>query len=194
MVSLFIATGAVRGRAGQDSEESWLQDVCQGNFKMRKLHFFIQDALGGPNATVWEVARSEITSESPSSFGQILVVDDLITATPDPNSMALGRAQGLITSADLQVLALNMNLNFYFTQGEFKGSTLSILGRNPVMETDRELSVVGGTGVFRMARGYAYSHTYSFDTTTDYGILEYNVNVCCPYHGAPGDIEMVTNL
>ncbi|KAL0383970.1 UNVERIFIED_CONTAM: Dirigent protein 21 [Sesamum radiatum] len=165
--------------------------------RVSKLHFYVQDALGGPNATTWEVATSEISSLTSSNFGQILVLDDLITATPDPNSKKLGRFQGLVNSSDLQVRALNMNVNFYFTQGKFNGSTLSLLGRNPVTETNRELSVVGGTGAFRMARGYAISSTYSFNTTENNGVLEFKVHVSYPDHDhAPGDdvVQMVTNL
>ncbi|KAL6538888.1 hypothetical protein OROMI_025214 [Orobanche minor] len=142
-----------------------------------KVHFYVQDALSGPNATVWEVARTSITWNSSTSFGQVSVVDDLITVSPDPNSEEMGRAQGLITSADMKVMGIAMNLNFMFTGGLYKGSTLSILGRNEVLTGVRELPVVGGTGVFRMAHGFAITSTHSFNTTTNHGVLEYNVTL-----------------
>ncbi|KAK4477205.1 hypothetical protein RD792_016419 [Penstemon davidsonii] len=105
------------------------------------------------------------------------VLDDLLTAEPDINSQEIGRVQGLITSADLKTSGLAMNLNFVFTAGEYKGSTISILGRNQIDDEHRELPVVGGTGIFRMARGYAITNTYSYDAVTNYGVLEYTLYV-----------------
>ncbi|KAL2234946.1 dirigent protein 22-like [Sesamum indicum] len=157
--------------------EKWFRNLSQRREKVAKLRFYIQDVLGGPNATIWEVARSNVTSLSHTMFGQIRVLDNLITAEPDRNSEKLGRAQGLVTSADLRESALAMNLNFVFTAGRYNGSTLCILGRNPIDTMNRELPVVGGTGVFRMARGFSISNTYSYDPVENYGVLEYTVYV-----------------
>ncbi|CAI9765455.1 unnamed protein product [Fraxinus pennsylvanica] len=112
------------------------------------MHIFIQDEVGDANPTVWEVARSNITSTSPTSFGQVRVLDNLLTVGPDRNSQRVGRAQGLIAFADLQESTLTMNLNFVFTSGQYNGSTLCMLGRNPLGNQYRELAIVGGTGVF----------------------------------------------
>ncbi|KAI3467156.1 hypothetical protein Pfo_023819 [Paulownia fortunei] len=151
LCSLLIAGTYATSRKEAKEAEKWFQNLSQLKEKVAKLHFYVQDALGGPNATIWEVARAEITSVSPTMFGQVRVLDDLITAEPDRNSEKLGRAQGLITSADLRESGLAMNINFVFTAGEYNGSTLCILGRNPIDSRNRELPVVGGTGVFRMA-------------------------------------------
>ncbi|CAA3000384.1 Hypothetical predicted protein [Olea europaea subsp. europaea] len=132
-------------------EEEGLRNLCQGNEKFGKLHFYVQDVLGGLNATVLEVAQAEITSNSPTSFGQVRVIDDLMTAEADSSSAKLGRAQGLVTFADLENSGLAMNINFIFTAGIYNGSTLSVLGRNLMTEQNRELTVVGGTGIFRLA-------------------------------------------
>ncbi|XP_057811343.1 dirigent protein 22-like [Salvia miltiorrhiza] len=153
--------------------EKWFRNVSQRKEKFVKLRLYIQDALGGPNATIWEVARAEVTAASPTSFGQVRVFDDLVTAEPDRNSAKLGRAQGLITSAGFHESAFAMNLNLVFMAGPYNGSTLSIAGRNPIHRLNRELPVVGGTGVFRMARGFSISNTYSYDPLQNYGVLEY---------------------
>ncbi|KAL2460041.1 Dirigent protein 21 [Abeliophyllum distichum] len=176
LFSLVIAIPRVHAQ-GSDPEKIWFQNICQGKEIVTRLHFYIQDALGGPNATVWEVSKSIITSISPTSFGQVRVLDDLITVGPDRNSSKLGWAQGLITFADMKESALNMNINLVFTAGKYNGSTLCILGRNPILNKNRELPVVGGTGVFRMARGYSISNTYSYDSVLNYGVLEYTVYV-----------------
>ncbi|KAL8027850.1 hypothetical protein ABFX02_14G123700 [Erythranthe guttata] len=72
-----------------------------------------------------------------------------------------------------------MLLNLVFTDGEYKGSTLSVLGRNPLGEETREVPIVGGTGAFRMARGYAVTSTYSNDEAHSHGVIQYDVVV---YH------------
>ena len=56
-----------------------------------------------------------------------------------------------------------MTVTYSFTRGRFNGSSLSVVGRNPIMSEVREMPVVGGTGVFRFARGYCFARTYSMD-------------------------------
>lgn len=138
---------------------------------------YVQDVLAGPNGTVYMVANSSITANSATGFGQVQVVDDKLTAGPEDNTTEVGRVQGLITSADLLVFALAMNLNFYFMAGKANGSSLSILGRNQILNEQREFPVVGGTGIFRLTCGYALSSTYSFDVATLHGVLQYTFYV-----------------
>ncbi|KAH6777022.1 hypothetical protein C2S52_007550 [Perilla frutescens var. hirtella] len=155
---------------------AFLRDICRGKEKVVKLHFYVQDLrIGHVNATVFEVAKASITPFSPTAFGSVHVVDDLITAGPAFNSKPLGRCQGLTTNADLATFGIAMNLNFYFSTGRFNGSTLSILGRNAVLDSQRELPLAGGTGAFRFARGYAIQTTYSIDFPTSYAVLEYTI-------------------
>lgn len=177
ILSVLWANVAAQFANGPETALASSQNLCNCKEKVAQLHFYVQDALGGPNRTVWEVARSNITSTSSTGFGQIIAIDDRLTVAPERNSTELGRAQGIITNADLNVPGLAMNINFYFTAGEYNGSTLCILGRNPILNETRELPVVGGTGKFRFARGYSISSTYSFDPVEFYGVLEYNVYV-----------------
>ncbi|XP_057769281.1 dirigent protein 21-like [Salvia miltiorrhiza] len=144
--------------------------------KVVKLHFYVQDLrIGHASATVCEVAAGSLTAESPFGFGSVHVLDDLVTAGPEIDSRPVGRVQGLTTNADLSTYGVAMNLNFYLTAGKFAGSTLSILGRNQVMDEERELPVVGGTGAFRFTRGYAIQKTYSIDFEAHYAVLEYTI-------------------
>ncbi|KAI3826335.1 hypothetical protein L1987_00382 [Smallanthus sonchifolius] len=57
------------------------------------------------------------------------------------------------------------------------GSTLSILGANSIFSKVREMPIVGGSGLFRFARGYAFAKTYSFNTTSGDAVVEYDVYV-----------------
>ncbi|KAL8204816.1 hypothetical protein R6Q57_010439 [Mikania cordata] len=117
---------------------------------VRRLHFFFHDVVGGPNATAVRVAAAPITNTSPTGFGAVVIMDNLLTEGSNPNSKWVGRAQGI---------------------------TLSVLGRNPITSPVRELPVVGGTGVFRFASGYAEARTFFVNETNGDAIVEYNVYV-----------------
>ncbi|KAG6413499.1 hypothetical protein SASPL_126212 [Salvia splendens] len=165
-----IPTAAAAGK-------SWVRTIVRGSENITQLHFYVHDVRAGENATLYRVANSSITATSPTSFGLVNVFDDLITAEPDINGEQVARAQGTSTSADLVNQAIAISMNFYITSGEFSGSTVSIAGRNPVTEASRELPVIGGTGAFRFARGYAVTTTYLHDSEANYSILEYTVYV-----------------
>ncbi|XP_057769284.1 dirigent protein 22-like [Salvia miltiorrhiza] len=171
---LFVST--LDAYATNVKGKTFLRRIRGEKEKVVKLTFYVQDLrVGNPNPIVYEVASASVTSSSPTSFGSVHVVDDLLTEKPAYGSRAVGRVQGLTTSADLSVNAVAINLNFYFTTGRFNGSTISVLGRNPVAEAQRELPVVGGTGAFRYARGYAVtSNTYN-DAETHYSVLQYTI-------------------
>nr|GEY55146.1 dirigent protein 22-like [Tanacetum cinerariifolium] len=71
-------------------------------------------------------------------------------------------------------------LHFYFhdtTTGprKYNGSSLQFLGSNPIFHRVREMSIVGGTGVFRLARGIASLQTYFVNDTSS--IVEYSLVV-----------------
>lgn len=89
----------------------------------------------------------------------------------------MGRAQGLYASASQSEDALLMSMNLAFTEGKFNGSSLTVLGRNAVVEAVREMPIIGGSGLFRFARGYAQAKTLTFNATTGDAVVEYNVFV-----------------
>ncbi|KAG8368130.1 hypothetical protein BUALT_Bualt15G0013100 [Buddleja alternifolia] len=59
--------------------------------KVTKLRFFVQDRISGQNQTVYRVTQSDITSTSPTLFGQVNMVDDPITVSPGAQSKILGK-------------------------------------------------------------------------------------------------------
>ena len=71
----------------------------------------------------------------------------------------VGRAQGIYALAAQSEAALLMVLNLVFTEGKYNGSTLSMLGRDAILFTVREMPIVGGSGFLRFARGYAQART-----------------------------------
>ncbi|KAG5124658.1 hypothetical protein JHK82_031395 [Glycine max] len=83
-----------------------------------------------------------------TQFGTVVMMDDPLTEGPSPSSKLVGRSH-----------------------------TLSILGRNPTLLKAREVAIVGGTGIFKYARGSAVLTTYMFDYKAGVAIVEYNVTV-----------------
>ncbi|KAM0054985.1 putative dirigent protein [Helianthus debilis subsp. tardiflorus] len=157
--------------------EQWFENLPNMTPKLTHLHFYLHDLVSGSDPTVFRVAQSNITSSSPTAFGFIAMADDMLTTGPEPNSTVLGRAQGIYGSACLEESGLLMTMNLVFTGADYNGSTLSLLGRNSVFHTYREMPIVGGSGVFRMARGVATAKTYEFNLTSGDAVVEYNVMV-----------------
>ncbi|KAI3683654.1 hypothetical protein L1987_84166 [Smallanthus sonchifolius] len=147
------------------------------NEKQTHLHFYFHDIVAGRHPTAVKVASATTTNATRSLFGLVMVMDDPLTVGPEPESKLIGRAQGMYASADLKELGFLMVLNYYFMEGECNGSTLSILGRNAALTAVREMPVVGGTGIFRFARGYAQAKTYSADYKSGNVVVEYDVFV-----------------
>ncbi|XP_019232455.1 PREDICTED: dirigent protein 21-like [Nicotiana attenuata] len=147
--------------------------------KVTKFDFYFHDIASGKNPTADQIAQSNMTAESPTFFGVLVMIDSPLTLGPEPNSTLVGRVQGIYGSADQKEFGLLMNLNFVFTTGKYGGSTLCIrvLGRNPALQNYREMPIVGGSGVFRLAQGIATAKTYWINTTSGDAIVEYNVIV-----------------
>ncbi|KAL3636971.1 hypothetical protein CASFOL_019270 [Castilleja foliolosa] len=149
--------------------------------KVTRLHFFLQDTYSGPNASVYPVAQSAITSNSSTSFGLVCVVDDPLTVDPNPSSEMVGRAQGTVAYADLNEEAIHVSLTFVFTGGEYNGSSLTMVGRNALSNVFRRMPIVGGTGAFELAQGVATTRTYSTQPEMDRSTAEFNITIAQMY-------------
>ncbi|KAD3337345.1 hypothetical protein E3N88_32865 [Mikania micrantha] len=150
------------------------------NFKKQKLthlHFYFHDIVAGNHPTAVRVAEATMTNTSRTGFGATVMIDDPLTVGPERSSKIVGRAQGIYASACLSDTRLLMALNYVFLEGKYNGSTLSILGTNSVFSPVREMPVVGGSGVFRFARGYALAKTHMFNINNGDAVVEYNVYV-----------------
>ncbi|KAM0946941.1 putative dirigent protein [Dioscorea sansibarensis] len=149
-----------------------------GKEKVTHLHFFFQERLDGDHPTSVLVAKPKdtiVNVSNPLPFGAVYVLDVPLTEGLDPNSKVIGQAQGLSVSIGKDKLMVGFMVDFGFTFGEFNGSSISVLSRNPTLDVNRELAVVGGRGKFRMARGFATLHTVT--ATTSVIVVEYNVTI-----------------
>ena len=70
-----------------------------------------------------------------------------------------------------------MVLNDVFVGGKYNGSSLSILGKDSFLDEVREMPVVGGSGLFRFARGYALAKSVQFDLKAGNAVVEFDVHV-----------------
>ncbi|GKV25888.1 hypothetical protein SLEP1_g35269 [Rubroshorea leprosula] len=145
--------------------------------KLTHLHFYFQDILSGKIPTAIRVAQAPTTNTSSTFFGAVNIIDDPLTVTPNINSTLVGRAQGLYALSSQEEASLMMVMTFSFLEGKYNGSTVSVLGRNPPFNKVREMPIVGGSGIFRFARGYAQARTNTFNLTTGDACIEYNVYV-----------------
>ncbi|EAY80162.1 hypothetical protein OsI_35333 [Oryza sativa Indica Group] len=150
-----------------------------GSAGMTKIKVYWHDVVAGPNPTAIRVAQAASTNASSTYFGAVVAIDDPLTSSPAAAAAGelVGRAQGTYTFADQRVIGLLMDMNFVFTAGDHNGSSLAIMGRNEVMSPVREMSIVGGSGKFRMARGYAEARTVDSGFKSGETIVEYTLFV-----------------
>ncbi|XP_008799193.2 dirigent protein 22-like [Phoenix dactylifera] len=142
--------------------------------KLTHLRVFWHDIVSGRSPSSVQVAQAASTNTSSSFFGQVNVIDNALTEGPAMASKLVGRAQGFYALASQEGVGLLMAMNFAFMDGKYNGSTITVLGRNMVFTPVREMPVIGGSGLFRLARGYVQVKTYSSDMKTMNAVVEYN--------------------
>ncbi|KAM5550011.1 dirigent protein 22-like [Rosa sericea] len=153
--------------------DQWFQKLDNSKPKLTQFHFYFHDLVSGPGQTAVVVVPP--AKPSTTLFGQVNMFDNPLTKGPDLTSELVGRAQGLYSFASQEELSLLMAMTIVFTSGKHNGSSVTILGRNAVFQSRREFPIVGGTGDFRLARGFASVSSYFINATL--GILEYNLMV-----------------
>jgi hypothetical protein len=152
---VFIASDSVRTTLGAT------------NFQFT---FFLHENLQTVNSSAYFVTQPAIpvvtttNGTTGSFFGALVVFDDSMTTQPDPNSLEIGRGRGLYAfdANDNGGPGLQFVWTAQFNEATYgPGTTLSFAGFDRITNQIREISIVGGTGMFRYARGYADITTYS---------------------------------
>ncbi|VAH26828.1 unnamed protein product [Triticum turgidum subsp. durum] len=166
---------------------SW-QWLAGASARPARMRLFMHDVLTGPGATAVEVVNgtgpSLFGGDPPLRFGQVVVIDDALTDGPDPASRPVGRAQVTYVFASMHDPALLFCMNVVLTAGPYSGSTFAVVGRDNIVEPLRELSVVGGTGRFRMATGYVLWRTASWQLRKN-AVLDLDVFIYVHAHAHP---------
>ncbi|CAM0879082.1 unnamed protein product [Alopecurus aequalis] len=159
--------------------------ACSSVWGMSRVHggglenirfYMYETAAGNPDATVFDVLPP--LQGGNTTFGIIRMFDNVLGDGPDPSiSTLLGRFQGFIDFTGIGSLQGKQSVvAFVFTSGDYSGSTLVISGIVQMIDGAIERPIVGGTGVFRMARGYSLV-TYSWNPTTVTTVYEVNLFV-----------------
>ncbi|PSS21730.1 Dirigent protein [Actinidia chinensis var. chinensis] len=160
---------------GPKEVEEWFHSVSNHhhpNQKVTKMHFYLHDVFG---VTTKKVAKPNTTAKSPTFFGETFMIDNPLTVGPSQASKLIGRAQGLYGFSSMEEVRVTVAMNLVFTDGSYNGSSLTSLGHNPVLQPKCEMPIIGGSGIFRLARGVALLNTYSHDDIKGNTTVEYNV-------------------
>ncbi|GJW61430.1 plant disease resistance response protein [Tanacetum coccineum] len=107
--------------------------------------------------------------------GMLVIFDDPITKDTHLLSPPIARAQGFYFYDMKTTYNAWFSYTLIFNSTEHKG-TINIMGADMMMEETRDLSVVGGTGDFFMARGIATIRTDTFQGA-DYFRLEMDIKL-----------------
>ncbi|CAM0908219.1 unnamed protein product [Alopecurus aequalis] len=125
-----------------------------GGFK--NIALYMHATTSGANATMYAVVPP-LAAAGSTSFGKIQLLDHELRDGADPvNSSLLGRLQGIVAYAGLVTPpGAQTVMTFVFTAGKYNGSTLVMVGTIlDLTAVSFERPLVGGTGAFRMSRGY----------------------------------------
>ncbi|TVU21755.1 hypothetical protein EJB05_31412, partial [Eragrostis curvula] len=87
-------------------------------------------------------------------FGTLTVVDDELTEAPALGSAAVGRAQGFYIASSEEGVSQTVAVTAMFREGGF-ADTISFFGVHRTADSESHLAVVGGTGKFVGAKGFA---------------------------------------
>ncbi|KAJ0105869.1 hypothetical protein Patl1_17603 [Pistacia atlantica] len=137
-------------------------------------HDILFGGIGGNdpvNST--SAAVTNVTKLGNFNFGMLAIFDDPMTKDNRLLSRPVARAQGFYFYDMKTDYDAWFAYSLVFNSSEHKG-TLSILGADTMMEKTRDLSVVGGTGDFFMARGIA---TFETDTYQGNGYFRLKMDI-----------------
>ena len=110
------------------------------------------------NATAATIANPNGTGLGDFKFGKTVVFDDTLTIHNSLLSPPVARAQGFYFYDMKTTYNAWFAFSLVFNSTQYKG-TINIMGADMIDEDTRDLSVVGGTRDFFMARGIATFRT-----------------------------------
>lgn len=148
-----------------------------GQLKETSMTLYFQDQYGGHNASVLQILPTSDGHLGFTKFGAIFCTDDLITQGFNVDSPAVARGQGVYITSAMDGSNTHVLVSIVFNDGEYKGSTLEVQGSSAQFERVREVAVVGGTGKFRFARGYATLETVHIELAAQLAVIQCNITV-----------------
>ncbi|KAJ0976953.1 hypothetical protein J5N97_012427 [Dioscorea zingiberensis] len=128
------------------------------------LNFYLHYNFIGSNTTAVSIVKGP--TNKPPFFGNIIVSDSPMTTGPRLESKLIGRGQGFSVGVSKENFNFLNTINLAFIQGSYKGSSLTIQ-----LQTKGEVSVIGGTGRFRLARGFGNVKAASFPNSLKFNVF-----------------------
>ncbi|KAF8412167.1 hypothetical protein HHK36_000125 [Tetracentron sinense] len=147
------------------------------------FHDIIYNGKNAENATSAIVAAPKgsnytILAEQ-NHFGDVVVFDDPITLDNNLYSKPVGRAQGLYIYDRKDIFTSWLGFTFVLNSTDYQG-TINFIGADPILVKTRDISVVGGTGDFFMARGIATLMTDAFEGSVYFRLrVDIKLYECC---------------
>nr|ACN40439.1 unknown [Picea sitchensis] len=152
--------------------------------KVLYFHDILYNGKNAKNATSTIVAAPQganLTSLTDDNhFGDLAVFDDPITLDNNMHSPPVGRAQGFYLYDMKNTFSAWLGFTFVLNSTDHRG-TITFAGADPILTKYRDISVVGGTGDFLMARGIATISTDAYEGDV-YFRLRVNITLYECYH------------
>ncbi|XP_038679456.1 dirigent protein 5-like [Tripterygium wilfordii] len=124
--------------------------------------YYHDTLFGGTDvANATSAIAANATKLGDFNFGELVVFNDPMTKDNHLLSPPVARAQGFYFYDMKSTYNAWFAYTLVFNSSDYKG-TINIMGADMMMEETRDLSVVGGTGDFFMARGIATFQTDTF--------------------------------
>ncbi|KAK4422552.1 Disease resistance response protein [Sesamum alatum] len=155
----------------------------------KRLVFYFHDILynghnakNSTSAIVGAPAWGNTIHLTPQNhFGNIVVFDDPITLDNNLHSPRVGRAQGFYLYDKKEVFTSWIGMSFVFNSTRHKG-TINFAGADPILSKTRDISVIGGTGDFRMSRGIATLATDAYEGEVYFRLrCDIKLYECCEF-------------
>jgi hypothetical protein len=128
--------------------------------KESNLALYVHEIRAPPDSTVLAAAGTGQNDFTQIGFGSFLVFDNEIRDGPDRTSPLLGRQRGYGPISDLQgKQGIQLTSTMVFGRGSSYNGTVTFQGNVGGPEPTTEVAVLGGTGDFRGAKGYAIVET-----------------------------------
>ncbi|KAL3635648.1 hypothetical protein CASFOL_020195 [Castilleja foliolosa] len=155
LLSLLLISAAAKPRARRPCRELvyYFHDIVFNGHNYNNATSAIVGSPQWGNKTAMAV---------PYNFGDVVVFDDPITLDNNLHSPPVGRARGMYLYDQKSIYGAWLGFSFQFNSTQHVG-TLTFAGADPLMNKTRDISVIGGTGDFFMARGIATLLTDAFE-------------------------------
>ncbi|CAL4950756.1 unnamed protein product [Urochloa decumbens] len=149
-----------------------------------RVTVYVQEYLGnGPETTEKLLVRGSGPANPslwpPNNlFGDTLVMDDLVTESPDNTSTPVGRVYGTYMVSSMRRPVQVVSFTLLLTTGRYNGSTI-VMGGIDDSSAVLEHAVIGGTGAFRGAQGHVVGKVVKVYSPT-HVVMELDVYASVP--------------